>query len=88
MNLPCRRASPLSGNSVFTRVLNAIARPGRTAGARVSAHQKKGIWCAIVKKVWTLSVCSRQSTHCCKQWDDLRRWAQKMEEAQLGVASQ
>ncbi|KAJ1091721.1 hypothetical protein NDU88_004838 [Pleurodeles waltl] len=32
MNLPCRRASPLSGNWAFTWVLNA--RPGRTAGAR------------------------------------------------------
>ncbi|KAJ1117421.1 hypothetical protein NDU88_005621 [Pleurodeles waltl] len=42
---------------------------------KVSAHQKKGIWCAITKD-------------CRKRWEDLRRWAQKTAEAQLVMASQ
>ncbi|KAJ1109870.1 hypothetical protein NDU88_007227 [Pleurodeles waltl] len=54
---------------------------------KVSAHQKKGIWRAIAKDVQTLGVYSRQSTHCRKRWEDLRRWAQKMAEAQLEMAS-
>ncbi|KAJ1162035.1 hypothetical protein NDU88_002514 [Pleurodeles waltl] len=52
---------------------------------QVSAHQKKGIWHAITKKVRTLGVFDRWSTHCRKQWEDLRRWARKMAEAQLGA---
>ncbi|KAJ1143389.1 hypothetical protein NDU88_009698 [Pleurodeles waltl] len=54
----------------------------------VSAHQKKGIWCAIAKDVRTLGVYGRRSTHCCKRWEDLRYWARKMAEAQLGMSSQ
>ncbi|KAJ1191285.1 hypothetical protein NDU88_000601 [Pleurodeles waltl] len=54
----------------------------------VSAHQKKDIWCAIAKDVWTLGVHHRRSTHCRKRWEDLRRWSKKMAEAQLGMASQ
>ncbi|KAJ1110179.1 hypothetical protein NDU88_007534 [Pleurodeles waltl] len=53
----------------------------------VSAHQKKGIWRAIAKEVWTLGVYGRWSIHCRKQWEDLRRWARKTSEAQLGMAS-
>ncbi|KAJ1106924.1 hypothetical protein NDU88_004322 [Pleurodeles waltl] len=30
----------------------------------------------------------RESTHCRKRWEDLRRWAQKTAEAQLGMATQ
>ncbi|KAJ1102090.1 hypothetical protein NDU88_007146 [Pleurodeles waltl] len=54
----------------------------------VRAHQKKGIWRAIAKEVRTLGVFDRRSTHCHKRWEDLRRWARKMAEAQLGLASQ
>ncbi|KAJ1190588.1 hypothetical protein NDU88_007326 [Pleurodeles waltl] len=54
----------------------------------VSAHQKKGIWRAIAKDVRTLGVYSRRSTHCRIRWEDLRRWAWKTAEAQLGMASQ
>ncbi|KAJ1188785.1 hypothetical protein NDU88_005542 [Pleurodeles waltl] len=52
------------------------------------AHQKKGIWRAIAKDVRALGVYSRRSTHCQKWWGDLRRWAWKTAEAQLGMASQ
>ncbi|KAJ1200166.1 hypothetical protein NDU88_003993 [Pleurodeles waltl] len=55
---------------------------------QVSAHQKKGIWCAIAKDVRTLGVYDRWRTHCRKRWEDLRCWARKMAEAQLGMASQ
>ncbi|KAJ1101400.1 hypothetical protein NDU88_006468 [Pleurodeles waltl] len=55
---------------------------------QVSAHQKKGIWCAIAKEVRTLGVFDRRSTHCHKRWEDLRRWPKEMTEAQLGLASQ
>ncbi|KAJ1191696.1 hypothetical protein NDU88_001012 [Pleurodeles waltl] len=54
----------------------------------VSAHQKKGIWHAIAKEVRTLEVYGRWSTHSRKRWEDLRRWARKTVEAQLGMASQ
>ncbi|KAJ1118208.1 hypothetical protein NDU88_006403 [Pleurodeles waltl] len=54
----------------------------------VSAYQKKGIWRAIVKEVRTLGVFDWQSTQCCKRWEDLRRWAKKTAETQLGLASQ
>ncbi|KAJ1170913.1 hypothetical protein NDU88_002784 [Pleurodeles waltl] len=47
----------------------------------VSGHQKKGIWRAIAKEVRTLGDFSRRSTHCCKRWEDLHRWARKMAEA-------
>ncbi|KAJ1105974.1 hypothetical protein NDU88_003377 [Pleurodeles waltl] len=50
----------------------------------VSAHHKKGIWRAIAKDVRTLGVYGRRS----KRWEDLRRWARKIAEAQLGMASQ
>ncbi|KAJ1215303.1 hypothetical protein NDU88_002912 [Pleurodeles waltl] len=49
------------------------------ANGDVSAHQKKGIWRAIVKEVRTLGVYHRL---------DLRRWTKKTAEAQLGFASQ
>ncbi|KAJ1141508.1 hypothetical protein NDU88_007838 [Pleurodeles waltl] len=55
---------------------------------QVSAHQKKDIWRAIAKDVQTLGVHHRQSTHCCKRWEDIRRWSKKTAEAQLGMASQ
>ncbi|KAJ1166408.1 hypothetical protein NDU88_006812 [Pleurodeles waltl] len=55
---------------------------------QVSVHQKKGIWCTIAKEVWTLGVYGRRSTHCRKQWEDLRRWVGKTAEAQLGMVSQ
>ncbi|KAJ1175162.1 hypothetical protein NDU88_000453 [Pleurodeles waltl] len=55
---------------------------------QVSAHQKKGIWCAIAKEVRTLGVYPRQSTHCHKRKEDLRCWSKKTAEAQLGLASQ
>ncbi|KAJ1163826.1 hypothetical protein NDU88_004278 [Pleurodeles waltl] len=55
---------------------------------QVSTHQKEGLWCAIDKDVRTLGVHSRQSTNCRKRWEDLRRWAQKTAEGQLGMASQ
>ncbi|KAJ1126581.1 hypothetical protein NDU88_004988 [Pleurodeles waltl] len=55
---------------------------------QVSAHRKKYIWHAIGKEVWTLGVFDRRSTHCQKQWEDLRRWARKTVEAQLGMTSQ
>ncbi|KAJ1132667.1 hypothetical protein NDU88_010972, partial [Pleurodeles waltl] len=54
----------------------------------VSAYQKKGIWHAIAKEVRTLGDCGRRSTHCHKRWEDLRHWARKTAEAQLGMASQ
>ncbi|KAJ1174138.1 hypothetical protein NDU88_005961 [Pleurodeles waltl] len=54
----------------------------------VSTHQKKGIWRAIAKEVRTLGVFDRRSTYCHKRWEDLRRWAKKTVEAQLGLASQ
>ncbi|KAJ1126530.1 hypothetical protein NDU88_004937 [Pleurodeles waltl] len=61
---------------------------GGTGGSEVSAHQKKGIWRAIAKEVWTLGVYGRRSTQCHKRWKDLRLWAQKAAEAQLGMVSQ
>ncbi|KAJ1139835.1 hypothetical protein NDU88_006199 [Pleurodeles waltl] len=48
---------------------------------QVSAHQKKGLWRAIAKDVRTLGVYGRRSTHCRKQWEDLRCWARKTAEA-------
>ncbi|KAJ1200150.1 hypothetical protein NDU88_003977 [Pleurodeles waltl] len=60
----------------------------RPPDQQVSAHQKKGIWCAITKNVQPLGVYGRRSTHCRKRWADLRRWAQKAAEAQLGIGSQ
>ncbi|KAJ1214982.1 hypothetical protein NDU88_002592 [Pleurodeles waltl] len=60
----------------------------RPPDKQVSAHQKKGIWRAIAKEVRTLGVYHRWSTHCCKRWEDLRRWSKKTAEAQLGMASQ
>ncbi|KAJ1090493.1 hypothetical protein NDU88_003625 [Pleurodeles waltl] len=54
---------------------------------QVRTHQKKGICRAIAKEVRTLGVFDRRSTHCRKRWEDLRRWAKKTEEAQLGLAS-
>ncbi|KAJ1155650.1 hypothetical protein NDU88_008379 [Pleurodeles waltl] len=55
---------------------------------QVSAHQKKGIWCAIAKDDRTMGVYHRQSTHCRKRWEGLRRWSKKTAEVQLGMASQ
>ncbi|KAJ1127564.1 hypothetical protein NDU88_005963 [Pleurodeles waltl] len=55
---------------------------------QISAHQKKGIWRAIAKDMRTLGVYGTWSTHCRKQWEDLRCWARKAAEAQLGMASQ
>ncbi|KAJ1190279.1 hypothetical protein NDU88_007017 [Pleurodeles waltl] len=54
---------------------------------QVNGHQKKGIWRSIAKEVRTPRVFDRRSTHCHKMWEDLRRWAKKMAEAQLGLAS-
>ncbi|KAJ1201472.1 hypothetical protein NDU88_005281, partial [Pleurodeles waltl] len=54
---------------------------------QVSAHQKD-IWRAIGKEVRTLGIYHRQSTHCRKKWEDIRRWSKKTAEAQLGMASQ
>ncbi|KAJ1209819.1 hypothetical protein NDU88_005191 [Pleurodeles waltl] len=54
---------------------------------QISAHQKKGIWRAIAKDVRTLGVYGGWSTHCRKGREDLRRWAWKTAEAQLGMAS-
>ncbi|KAJ1096453.1 hypothetical protein NDU88_001594 [Pleurodeles waltl] len=59
-----------------------------TPEQQVSANQKKGIWRAIAKDERTLGVYDRRSTHCRKRWEDLRRWARKTAEAQLGMASQ
>ncbi|KAJ1095482.1 hypothetical protein NDU88_000645 [Pleurodeles waltl] len=55
---------------------------------QVSAHQKKDVWRAIANDVRTLGVYGRQSTHFRKWWEDLRRWARKTAEAQLGMSSQ
>ncbi|KAJ1089795.1 hypothetical protein NDU88_002939 [Pleurodeles waltl] len=49
-----------------------------------SAHQNKGKWRAIAKNLRTLGVYDRRSTHCRKEWEDLRCWERKMAEAQLG----
>ncbi|KAJ1127201.1 hypothetical protein NDU88_005604 [Pleurodeles waltl] len=54
---------------------------------QVSTHQKKGIWRAISKDVRTLGVYGRRSAHCRKR-KDMRPWAWKTAEAQLGMASQ
>ncbi|KAJ1201557.1 hypothetical protein NDU88_005365 [Pleurodeles waltl] len=51
---------------------------------KVSAHQKKGLWRAITKVVRTLGVYARRITHCRKRLEDLRCWAWKTAEAQLG----
>ncbi|KAJ1217880.1 hypothetical protein NDU88_005467 [Pleurodeles waltl] len=51
---------------------------------QVSVHQKKDIWRAIAKDVWTLGVYHRRSTHCRKRWEDIRRRSKKTAEAQLG----
>ncbi|KAJ1157378.1 hypothetical protein NDU88_010091 [Pleurodeles waltl] len=55
---------------------------------QVNAHRKKEIWKVIAKMIRTLEVHSRQSAHCRKRWDDLRCWAWKITEAQLGLSSQ
>ncbi|KAJ1177678.1 hypothetical protein NDU88_002930 [Pleurodeles waltl] len=55
---------------------------------QVSAYQKTDIWRAIAKEVRTLGVHQRQSTHCRKRWEDIRRWSKKTAEAQLGMAFQ
>ncbi|KAJ1083732.1 hypothetical protein NDU88_003887 [Pleurodeles waltl] len=55
---------------------------------QISTHQKKGLLRAITKDMRTLRVYGRRSTHCRKRWEDLRRWARKTTEAQLGMASQ
>ncbi|KAJ1181408.1 hypothetical protein NDU88_006615 [Pleurodeles waltl] len=54
----------------------------------VSTHHKKGVCRAIAKEVRTPGVFDRLSTHCRKRWEDLRRWARKTAEAQLGLTSQ
>ncbi|KAJ1142548.1 hypothetical protein NDU88_008862 [Pleurodeles waltl] len=54
----------------------------------VSAHQKKDVWRAIAKDVRTLGVYHRQTTHCQKRWEDIRRWSKKTVETKLGMASQ
>ncbi|KAJ1203599.1 hypothetical protein NDU88_007383 [Pleurodeles waltl] len=55
---------------------------------QASTHQKKGIWCAIAKDVRFLGVYGKRSTHCRKRGEDLRCWARKTADAQLGMASQ
>ncbi|KAJ1151730.1 hypothetical protein NDU88_004510 [Pleurodeles waltl] len=69
-------------------LFSIVAKSTRGLYTGVSAHQKKGIWRAIAKDILTLGVYGRQSTHCRKRREDLRRWAQKMAEAQLGMAFQ
>ncbi|KAJ1143840.1 hypothetical protein NDU88_010142 [Pleurodeles waltl] len=54
----------------------------------VSAHQKKGLWRAIAKEVRTLVVYGRQIINCWKRWEEMRHWARKTAEAQLGMACQ
>ncbi|KAJ1083506.1 hypothetical protein NDU88_003665 [Pleurodeles waltl] len=53
-----------------------------------SGHQKKSMWLAIAKGVPILGVFDRWSTHSRKRGEDLRRWAKRMAEAQLGLATQ
>ncbi|KAJ1214115.1 hypothetical protein NDU88_001742 [Pleurodeles waltl] len=55
---------------------------------QISAHQKKGLCRANTKDLRTLGVYGRRSTYCRKRWEDLRRWARKTAEAQMGLASQ
>ncbi|KAJ1109922.1 hypothetical protein NDU88_007279 [Pleurodeles waltl] len=67
----------------------ALWVPGANGDVRQrSAPIRKRVFGAIAKEVRTLGVFDRWSTHCCKQWEDLRLWASKMVEAQLGLASQ
>ncbi|KAJ1108861.1 hypothetical protein NDU88_006231 [Pleurodeles waltl] len=73
--------------SVTGRTVGLISFPV-SISLQVSTHQKKGIRHAIAKDVRTLGFYGRQSTHCQKQWENLRRWAQKTAEVQLGMASQ
>ncbi|XP_069098278.1 olfactory receptor 6M1-like [Pleurodeles waltl] len=54
----------------------------------VNAHQKKELWRAIANKVRTLEVQSLRIAHCQKRWEDLRHWARKIAEAQLGMFSE
>ncbi|KAJ1141928.1 hypothetical protein NDU88_008256 [Pleurodeles waltl] len=53
------------------------------AGGDGQRPSKKGTWRAVAKDVRTLGVYGRWSTHCRKQWEDLRCWARKTAEAQL-----
>ncbi|KAJ1174200.1 hypothetical protein NDU88_006022 [Pleurodeles waltl] len=64
-------------------VLPQYTLPYGPPDKQVSAHQKKGIWRAIAKEVQTLGVFDSRSTHCRKRWEDLRRWARKMDGAGL-----
>ncbi|KAJ1128352.1 hypothetical protein NDU88_006731 [Pleurodeles waltl] len=69
-------------------VLPLYAKLYGRAEVQVSAHQKRALWYAIAKEVRTLGVYNRWSTHCRKRWEDLRRRARKICEAQLGKSSQ
>ncbi|KAJ1217625.1 hypothetical protein NDU88_005218 [Pleurodeles waltl] len=97
----CVQYSPLSSAPAFVLLVeeqehyrweyvefgfHAVLIPrGLYGGQRLS---KKGIWRAIAKDVRTLGVYCRWSTHCHKRLEDLRCWARKTAEAQLGMASQ
>ncbi|KAJ1083541.1 hypothetical protein NDU88_003699 [Pleurodeles waltl] len=71
------------------RIMIAVGGDGAyRRGTYVSAHQKRAHWHAIVTEVRTLGVYNRRSNHCRKRWEDLRRWARKITEAQLGKSSQ
>ncbi|KAJ1116079.1 hypothetical protein NDU88_004298 [Pleurodeles waltl] len=70
------------------RFLPLYAKLYRRPEVQVSAHQKRAHWHDIAKEVRTLGVYNRRSIHCRKRWEDLRRWARKITEAQLGKSSQ
>ncbi|KAJ1199139.1 hypothetical protein NDU88_002977 [Pleurodeles waltl] len=84
------RATAFTSEELETLVDGVLPQYGLLYGPpdlQVSAHQKKGIWCSIAKDVQILEVYGSRSTHCRKQWEDLRHWAWKTAETQLGRAS-
>ncbi|KAJ1149662.1 hypothetical protein NDU88_002467 [Pleurodeles waltl] len=75
--------------TILVTIAGVLADMGKTMWEPVvSAHQKKGIWRAIAKEVGTLGVFDWRSIHCRERWEDLRRWAKKTAEPQLGLAFQ
>ncbi|KAJ1129200.1 hypothetical protein NDU88_007571 [Pleurodeles waltl] len=50
--------------------------------------EQRALWHAIAKEVQTRGVYNWRTTHCRKRWEDLRYWARKFREAQLGKPSQ
>ncbi|KAJ1152345.1 hypothetical protein NDU88_005120 [Pleurodeles waltl] len=83
-------------HKALTNILGAYHHSQETMGQILaklqetqSAPIRKRVFCMpSPKKVRTLGVFDRRSTHCRKRWDDLRRWARKKAEAQLGLAFQ